>query len=323
MRTRGKLIGVLGLVAGLVGAVPAAWAGDGDAIAFVNGQPISKQRLMDVLLDAHGLQVLQQLIVLDLAKQETRRLGLRVTQGDIDREYQQALQHITPQTDRAGARLSEAEQQMVLDQLLAERGLSRAEFMLGMERNAHLRKIVEREFRIDEPTLREEFARVYGEKVEVRLIQVNTIEGLHEALNLLTNDTDFAEVARRVSQDRESAQAGGRRAPFAFNDPDVAPVLREAAFALKPGERTPPIKVANNWFILQLLQRIAPQEARFEDVRDQVAAGMRERVVPERMNTLVTELFHQAEIKVLDRELKKKFEELLKSNAATGAPPAP
>lgn len=323
MRTRGRLIGILGLVAGLVMVVPVVRAGDGDAIAFVNGHPISKQRLMDVLLDAHGLQVLQQLIVLDLAKQETRRLGLRVTQGDVDREYQQALQHIAPEAGRDGTRLSEAEQQMVLDQLLTDRGLSRAEFMLGMERNAHLRKIVERDFNIDEPTLREEFARVYGEKVEVRFIQVNTIDGLHEALNLLTNDTDFAEVARRVSQDPESAQAGGRRAPFAFNDPDVAPTLREAAFALKPGERTPPIKVASNWFILQLVQRIPPQDARFEDVRDQVAAGMRERVIPERMNTLVSELFQKAEIKVLDRELKKKFEELLKKNAAAGAPPAP
>ena len=52
------------------------------------------------------------------------------------------------------------------------------------------------------------------------------------------------------------------------------------------------------------------------DVKAEVERKLRERVIPQEMNRLVTELFHKAEIRVLDRDLKPKFEELLKRNAA-------
>lgn len=302
----------------LPGARPAL-AGDGDAVAIVNGQPVTKRRMVEVLMESHGLQVLQQLIVLELAKEESARLKLDVRPQDVDREFDQALAKIAPEANSAGQTLTDEERRQVLEQLLQDKGLSVVEFRLGMERNAHLRKIVERDFRVDEATLREEFARVYGEKVEARSIQVETIDGLHEALNLLEKGTEFAEVARRVSQDSASVARGGLLEPFAFNDEAVAPVLREAVFALAPGERTKPIKVGRWWFVLQLERRVPPADTRFDDVRGQVEAKLRERVVPDRMNQLIVELFQKAEIRILDAKLRPKFEELLKQNAI--APP--
>ena len=53
---------------------------------------------------------------------------------------------------------------------------------------------------MEDPALREEFARLHGEKVEVRHIQVADVSGLHEALNQLEKGADFAQVARAVSQ---------------------------------------------------------------------------------------------------------------------------
>ncbi len=305
------------LLTGVSLLVALARAGDGDAIAIVNGQPISRQRLVNVLMESHGLQVMQQLIVLELAKEETRRLKLKVTDEDVEREFQSALQKIAPDSDAQGQLLNTAERQRALEMLLRQKGLTLTEFRLGMERNAHLRKVVERNLTVTEATLREEFARLYGERVEVRHIQVADVGGLHEALNQLDSGKDFAAVAQTVSQNPETAPRGGLLEPFAFNDDSLAPVLREAAFALAPGEVSKPIRVGRWWHILKLERRLPPASVRFEDVRTEVEQRLRDRVIPQEMNRLITELFQKAQIRVLDSALREKFEKLLAENRLT------
>ncbi len=292
-----------------------ARAADGDAVAIVNGHPISKRRMTDLLMEAHGLQLMQQLIVLELAKEETAKRKIKVTSEDVDREYNEAVGKIAPATNATGQPLSDDERRQALAYILQEKGLSMVEFKIGMERNAHLRKLVEADLKIDDAVLHEEFGRLYGEKVEARCIQVADTNSLHEMLNELEKGVDFGELARRISQDPATATRNGLMDPFAFNDDSVAPVLREAAFALKkPGERTKPIRVGRWWFVLQFERRVAPSDVQFENVRDEVLAKLKERVVPTEMNRLVAEQFRKAEIRVLDSKLKPRFEELMKNN---------
>lgn len=305
----------------LLSTAASALAQDGDAIATVNGKPISKRKMIDILMDGHGLAVLQQLVVLELAKEEARRLELKVTQADIDAEFQRALDNIAPRTSETGEPLDEQGRLQALDFLLQQKGLSMTEFKLGMERNAYLRKIVDKNLVVDEPVLREEFARLYGEKVEVRLIQANDQQTLYEAIKQLEAGTDFAEVARRVSQDRNSAERGGLLPPFAFNDDRIAAVLREAAFNLAPGQRTPPIANNARWFILKLERRLPPDDAKFEAVRDEVERKLRERVAPEQMNRIVMELYQKAQVRVFDKELKARFDEASKRQLPGAATP--
>lgn len=311
-----------GLVAvGLI--VPLARASDGDAVAIVNGRPISKRVMVDALLEAHGLSIMQQLIVLDLAKAETRRLKLTVTEADVQREFDRALARIAPPVDAKGQALTEVEKQQALETLLRERGLTMTEFRIGMERNAHLRKVVERDFQVTEATLREEFARRYGERAEVRHIQVADVNGLHEALNRLNEGEDFAAVARAVSRNADTAPEGGRLPPFAFNDDGLAPALREAAFAMAPGEVSKPIRIGPWWHILKLERRLPPADVCFEDVRAEVERQLRDSAVPQQMNRLITELFRNAEIRVLDRDLRAKYDKLLKDNLLADPGTAP
>lgn len=313
--------GVVALVC-LVWLTPVVIAGDGDAVAIVNGQPISKRKLVDVLMESHGLEILQQLIVLELAKAETQRQSIRVSAVDVDREFQQALERIAPEVDAEGKTLTPAEKQETLELVLEQKGISLPEFMIGMERNTHLRKLVERELRVTDDTLREEYARRYGEKVQVRHVQVDNVSALHEALRLVQEDVDFGEIARRVSQNADTARNGGLLEPFTFQDRELSPVLREAAFSLAPGEVSKPIKVGPWFHILKLERRIPPTEARFEDVRAEVEREMRARVVPQKMNERLAELFRKAEIRVLDSDLREQYEELLKKNTI-GTPALP
>jgi parvulin-like peptidyl-prolyl isomerase len=304
------------LLGALACCVPLARGQDGDAVVLVNGRPITKSQMVDLLMEARGLEIMQQLIVLELAKEETRRLKIRVSPDDVQREFDRALTKIAPPVDAKGQPLSPEEKEKSLEMLLRQKGVTLTEFKIGMERNAHLRKVIEQGFRVDEATLREEFARVYGEKVEVRHIQIGDMAGLHEALDRLEKGTDFGDVARAVSQNPDTAPSGGLLPAFAFNDEVVAPVLREAAFSMKPGEVSKPIRVGTWWHILKLERRLPAPDVRFEDVREQVEQSLRDHAVPQQMNKLIMDLFEKADVKVLDGELKRKYEKLLKENAA-------
>jgi foldase protein PrsA len=292
-------------------------AGDGDAVAIVNGQPISRETLIDTLIDAHGVEVLQQLIILQVAKQETKQRGLRVTPADVDAEFELALSRVAQDAGMTGEYATPKNKRDALQEVLKERGFSMAEFMVGMERNAHLRKIVEKDLRITEETLREEFARTYGEKVRARHIQIaqRDTHGLNEAMELLHRGADFADVARRLSKNPETAARGGEMDPFTFNDPDIPAALREAAFSLKEGSTSSPVLVGQFFHILKVESRIPPDNARFEDKRAEIEQSVRERAIPQAMAKLAVELFKEAEIRVLDSKLRSKYQEFLDEGA--------
>lgn len=312
------------LLAAVVLGSPAARGGapGGDAVAVVNGEAISQDELFDVLLKARGVEILQQLVMLRLAKIESRKAGLRVTDADIQREFEDALDSIAETSNMKPDEATRENKLAALRTLLVQKHISMAEFMIGMERNAHIRKVVEPTIQVDEPTLREEFARTYGEKVEIRHIQIAVNDGkrLNDVLSRLAAGEDFARVAQELSQNPETAPLGGLMEPFSFNDARIPAGLREAAFALKVGQRTPSAVVTGEMaHVVQLERRIAPDTVRFEDVRAEVERKLRQRVVPEQMGNVLADLFAKAEVRVLDEGLRRDYQQFLKDTAAPNA----
>ena len=318
---RGRLGIFLGALA--LASMPAVRADDGDAVALVNGHPIAREELIDVLLDAHGVEVLQQLIILRVAKQETRERALRVTKADVDAEFQSSLDRIAANAGMSREEATQQNKREALRQVLDERGISMAEFIIGMERNAHLRKLVEKDLRITEETLREEFARRYGARVVVRHIQIDQRDGrgLNEALELLARGSDFADVARQLSKNPETAARGGEMEPFTFDDPEIPAALREGGFSLKEGGVSNPVLVGQFFHILKLERRIPADQAHFKEKRAELEQGIRERAIPQAMAKLATELFKEARVAVLDSKLRPKYQEFLEQGSA--GPPQP
>lgn len=314
-------LSAVGVVLLLTGASVTAQGG-GRAIAVVNGSPISEEKMVEVLMEARGLEILQQLVVLELAKQETSRRGLTVTQRDVDQEFEDALDRIARSAGLEPAQSTRENKLEALETLLGEKRISMAEFRVSMERNAHLRKVVESEVTIDDATLREEFARTQGAKVQVRHIQFNLgdTQLINQARAELNRGVPFEEVARRFSQNPETAARGGLLEPFTFTDTAMDPALRDRAFSLKVGEVDPAVlRVGNRLHILKLERRIPPDDVRFEDVREEVARSMRDRVIPQQMEKIAVELFEKANVRVLDPELRARYQSFLEDRAKGGA----
>lgn len=294
-------------------------AADGDAIALINGAPLPKQKLVDALLDSYGVDLMQQIVMVELAKQECKRRNLTVADADIDHEFADALETMAREAGLSGADLNDKNKQDTLKLVLANRRISMMEFRLGMERNAYLRKAASQDFdaKLDDATLREEFARTNGERVIVRHIQISVQNrnALNQASDLLRNGGSFEDAVQRFSENPQTRARQGEMDPFTFADPNVPAALREAAFALKPDEVSNAIQTDMFFHILKLVRRIPNENVRFEDVRDQVRSKMRERVLLEQMKKLMVELYQKARIEVLDPKLRTRYEEFRKEQA--------
>ena len=326
MRSAMRFVMLAGLVTGAF--VGPAWGQeeaadvDNDAVALVNGHPLSQAEMYAILIDARGVEVLQQMIVRQLAKEEARSRGLRVTKAEVEREFQQALDTIAQEAGMDPDEATRENKLEALRQVLTERGLSESEFRIGMERNAYLRKCVEKDLVITDETLKAQFGRMYGERVRVRHIQIaqHDHQGLNDALEMLRRGTAFEDVARRFSKNEETAAVGGLMPEFTFDDPRIPPAIRDTAFAMKADAVSNPILAGQYFHILKLEARVPPEHVRLEDVREEVEASVREAALPQAMAKLATDLFKKAKIRVLDSRLRPKYQEYLDDSVTSPTP---
>lgn len=277
-------------------------------VATVNGRAIARRRVLDLLLKARGVEVLEQLIGLEAAATAAANAGLTITQADVDHEYEQALRNladplssITPEPfDRKTA-------EGLLETVLSQRNVSREEFDIITRRNAYLRKIVGSQQVFTEEQLRREFARLYGKRVQVRHIQLGTLSEVARVKERLAAGEDFAELAGRYSANTASARSGGLLDPFSAGDEEVPALLRETAFSLEPGRVSDAVRIGE-WYHLVKVERFLPAvEKGVEQVRAELERSARRRMAAPAMYELFENLFREATIEIHDPALAEAF----------------
>lgn len=288
--------------------VPSSPATDDTAIAQVNGVPVPRSAMLDLLLEGHGAELLEHHVVVTAAKARARAKEILVTQGDLDAEYERSLLALLGPNavgDSKDLRLKAA--QAVLDDMLVSRNISRAEYRLVMERNAYLRKLAEREIPLTEAQVREHFNRLHGERVHVRHIQLASRTDLDQVLRLRKSGADFGELALRYSAHRPGAEKYGELPPFTRDDPSIPQLLRETAFTLPVGGESDPI-LAEGWYHVIRVERREPADAvTLEAARPQVEKSLRERQSEAAMQQWHARLLSESEIEIADPKLRSLF----------------
>ncbi len=279
-----------------------------DPIAFINGNPISKARLVDLLLASHGPGVLEQLAVLDEARRLAETYELTITADDVEREYQQSLKSLLSSFEASedDAPYGREEAESILNQLLARRNISHTEYMLGITRNAYLRAIVGANLRFSPEQLEAERQRQNGPQADISHIQLATYAEAVKVYELLQNGADFQETAERYSANLRTGPAGGRLRVFSANDDEIPEAIRQRAFASKVGELSPPFR-AGDWFHIIKLNAIIPGADPSKSEQAALENSLRSRMVEPAMQELYRSLFQQAEIRIEDAKLAEEF----------------
>lgn len=325
--------------------VPSVPAAD-PIIATVNGVSISREEVLKPLIDAHGLNVLLNVVQMQLARNEAAKASevgkpsLVATPEEVIKERDHTLEAmfkdnnaklvdqindaIAGHRDEEAAKLKEQlrkDNVSLLEQFLAQQKASQAEFMLLMETNANLRKVIEHQLagKITEENVRTAFNVTYGESIRVRHIQCTNLQEVNEALRRIEAGQPFEKVAEELSRNNRTRSLGGELPAFTRETPGLPDSFKTVAFGLKePGEVSEPVSADGAYHLIKLIEKVAPKAVKYEDVKDAVRQSLFDRWVIERMKLARADLGQIAmqTLQINDPVLAKQFKDRLAKREA-------
>lgn len=282
-----------------------------DPIATIDGHPMARGRMVDLLLRGQGPALLEQLVVLDLAERVAAKQGLAITATDVEQETEWALGRLVdPLPGVTSGTFDREEAERILDLVLARRNISRAEFRITVRRNATLRRIVEAQQTISQQQLHREFERLYGKRVQVRHIQLATRGDIGRVLDRLSAGEAFEDVAEKYSANRATSEAGGLLTPISLQDDGVPDVLREVVSKLQPGQVSDAVRIGEWYHVLKLVGELPPEDVTFDAVRGALERRVRKRLADPAIQALHDKLFRSAKIEIHDPALGHAFDRL-------------
>lgn len=260
-------------------------------VAVVNGEKIKRSELYSALYLQSGRDTLDSLITERLILQEGKKCGISVSDEEIDAEIDSVV----------GEYFMGDEEQF--NSYLEQQGYSVDLFRDDLRVNLMAKKIVTADLEISEEEAREYFKENQEkfdipEQVKARHILVETEEEARKMISRLEKGEDFAELAKKYSQDPGSKEQGGDLGFFSRGE--MAKEFEEAAFALKDGERSAPVKTYHGYHVIETLEHKEGRAVTYEEVEDKVKEAIRDEQIPLLLQELITRLRTEALIDYRD-----------------------
>ncbi len=254
------------------GAACAVCARDDEPVAVVDGRPLRRGEYKEYLLRQFGPGYLDAYVNEALIERAAAEQGVTLSEEDVTAWIEEKIQLASEHPQLKG--------HVNPDEL-------RVQYRAHARTGATIERLIRARRRTDEG-LRREYERRYGERRRARhiLIRSSAPKGSPEdeaarkkteaVLARLVAGEDFAEVARKESQDGSAAQGGDLGE---FDRTDVVAEFGDAAFALKEGDVSVPVRSRHGWHLIQVT-RVIPSSGRpFDEVRGELAAETDARVV--------------------------------------------
>ena len=285
----------IGVVEGLGrDAVPPSTMVDARPAALVNGRIVDWGELKPRLNEAAGADVLAKVILDRMLARELDDAGILITAEDVDAERALFYDTLSDDPDVA-ARLAR--------QVRARQGLGPSRLSKLLERNAALRALVRDRVEINDEAVRRMYDVVHGPRRQARLIIAPALNDAQAAINRVNAGELFADVAVEVSTDTSAAR-GGLLEPISRADASYPQVMREALWALVPGELSRPVFLNDRYAVLSLVRVVDGDGADFYAVRPDLERLVRlnqERIL---MDNLARRLLTEASVTIIDDEIK-------------------
>jgi len=228
-------------------------------IIMMSALDLAKERLIDQALMA----------------QESRRRKYKVDSVDLQKRIKQWLKQNggkkafekikNPMIQNHDDLKRELSDQMRFNQLLEEESqcddVSEAEAQKYYEDRPEL-------FRTEELLAASHFLKMG--KTEEELEQA--LEAVKSIRQRLEKGEDFTELVRGESDDKGNDGNLGT-----FGKGRMVPEFEQAAYALKPGELSEPVKTQFGWHLIQLHERIPPKVTPFDEIKEKVIEYLTER----------------------------------------------
>lgn len=218
--------------------------------AFVKQKKQIQKQILDILIDQ------------TLYKQEAEKMGIKVTDQEVENEVNRTKKRFPSEAEFAKA-LKDA--QMTLDDL--------REFT----RNRLIAERVNKKV-VGKVTVTDQEAKDYYEKnkeqfkqpeqVKVSHILLKTEDEAKKVLSEIQGGLDFAEAAKKYSTDPASKSRGGDLG--LVQKGMMAPEFDQAAFALGVGEVSQPVKTQFGWHLIKVFEKKEASQKSYDEVKSSV-----------------------------------------------------
>ena len=273
-----------------------------DVVATVNRQEISRDHLGKEALRRFGEDVLESMVNKHLILQACKREGIRITQKDVDNEIQNIAAKFKMSAEQWIATLAE------------NRNISLEQYRRDIVwPTLALKQLAADKLVVSDSDMQKAFETEYGPKVQVRMISANKKVDAQRLLTQAQAKPDqFGRLAKDHSEDPNSAAARGLIPPIRRHVGD--PLVENAAFALKKGEVSGIIHVANQYLILKC-ERHIPAAHISPQFRRQAEDRLRDRIVESKLRGAANELFKELQ---RDAKVVNVFNDSKRRNAMPG-----
>ncbi|MEO8497621.1 MAG: peptidylprolyl isomerase [Planctomycetota bacterium] len=247
-------------------------------MAAVNGQQITRQDLANECLRRYGKEVLESIVNKHLIWQACQKYKIAITDGDVEAEIEQMASKFGLPKDRWLTML-ERERDIAPDRY-------RREIIWP---TLALRRLANEQIVVTDDELRKAFESEYGAKVKVRMISVSSQAKAEEARKRAVADpAKFGDIAKEVSEDSNSAAARGIIPPIrkhlGYSE------VEQAAFALKEGEISQVIPVANQYLVL-MCEKHVPESYVSSTQMEQIRKQLGDQIRDNKLRTAATDIF--------------------------------
>jgi peptidyl-prolyl cis-trans isomerase C len=139
------------------------------------------------------------------------------------------------------------------------------------------------------------------QEVHARHILVATEDEAKEVIQRLKKGEDFAALAKEKSKD--TSAEGGDLGFFARGQ--MLKPFEDAAFALEPGQISEPVQTQFGWHVIKVEEKRDQPLPTFDQVKEAIMGQL----VQQKAQQVVTGLRDEAEIEVVDPELKRAMDD--------------
>jgi parvulin-like peptidyl-prolyl isomerase len=237
-----------------------------DVAARVNSHPITISDVRAVCVERYGEDVLQALLTGVLLNQALAQQELVVSQEDVDNEVARAAESMGFQTQDGKPDIS-----TWLERISKENRQSIEFYLTDIVRPTVALKKLVGPVAVTQDDLDKAFTATFGPRVRCRAVVLDNQRRAQEVWQLARQNPTpeiIGNLAEQYSVDPTSKALRGEVPPI--QKYSGQPALEREAFALKPGELSGIIQIADRFMILLCEGYTKPVEVTFSEVRDEL-----------------------------------------------------
>lgn len=258
-----------------------------EVIAETKAGNVTKDEFYEAMKDRFGKDVLTELVHERVLSKE-----YKVSDEEVNKEIDNLTQQYGPQ----------------FEAVIQQQGEKTVKDMVKVD--LLRKKAAEKEVKVTEEDTKQYYESLKG-KVQASHILVEDEKTAKEIKARLDKGEKFEDLAKEASKD-PSGQNGGDLGWF--GEGQMVPEFEKAAFSLKEGEVSEPVKSEFGYHIIKVTKTVKP----YEEMKKELEADVKKQKTsqPDAVQGALDKALKEADVKVKDKELEDTF----KAPAAPAAP---